>query len=41
MLRVKAGDMRTMASATGGGGTLQKCKDKSYTVDKDFMGKNF
>ena len=31
-----------MASMTGGGGTYFKdVKDKSYTVDKDFMGKEF
>ena len=36
------GGMRMMASMTGGGGTFYKnVKDKSYTVDKDFMGKEF
>lgn len=37
-----AGGMRMMASMMGGGGTFYKnVKDKSYTVDKDFMGKEF
>ena len=36
------GGMRMLASMTGGGGTFYKnVKDKSYTVDKDFMGKEF
>lgn len=36
------GGMRMMASMTGGGGTFYKnVKDKSYVVDKDFMGKEF
>ena len=36
------GGMRMMASMTGGGGTYYKnVKDKSYTVDKEFMGKEF
>ena len=36
------GGMRMMASMTGGGGTFYKnVKNKSYTVDKDFMGKEF
>jgi GLPGLI family protein len=36
------GGMRMMASFMGGGGTLYKnVKDKSYTVDKEFMGKEF
>jgi GLPGLI family protein len=36
------GGMRMMASMTGGGGTFYKnVRDKSYTVDKDFMGKEF
>lgn len=34
--------VRMMSSMTGGGGTYYKnVKDKSYTVDKDFMGKEF
>ncbi|MBP2283312.1 GLPGLI family protein [Flavobacterium sp. CG_23.5] len=34
--------MRMMSSMMGGGGTFYKnVKDKSYTVDKDFMGKEF
>lgn len=34
--------MRMMASFTGGGGTYYKnVKDKTYTVDKEFMGKEF
>lgn len=34
--------MRMMMSMTGGGGTFYKnVKDKSYTVDKEFMGKEF
>jgi GLPGLI family protein len=34
--------MRMMSSMTGGGGTLYKnVKEKSYTVDKEFMGKEF
>ncbi|SEF43110.1 GLPGLI family protein [Flavobacterium urumqiense] len=37
-----SGGMRMLASMTGGGGTFYKnVKDKSYTVDKDFMGKEF
>ena len=36
------GGMRMLASMTGGGGTFYKnVKDKSYTVDKDFLGKDF
>lgn len=36
------GGMRMMASFTGGGGTYYKnVKDKTYTVDKEFMGKEF
>ena len=36
------GGMRMMSSMMGGGGTFYKnVKDKSYTVDKDFMGKEF
>ena len=36
------GGMRMMASMMGGGGTFYKnVKEKSYTVDKDFMGKEF
>ncbi|MGZ9735171.1 GLPGLI family protein [Flavobacterium sp. GNP002] len=36
------GGMRMMMSMTGGGGTYYKnVKDKSYTVDKEFMGKEF
>ncbi|MFV8328509.1 GLPGLI family protein [Flavobacterium sp. ZS1P14] len=36
------GGMRMMASMAGGGGTFYKnVKDKSYTVDKEFMGKEF
>ena len=36
------GGMRMMASMTGGGGIFYKnVKNKSYTVDKDFMGKEF
>jgi len=36
------GGMRMMASMTGGGGTYYKnIKDKTYTVDKEFMGKEF
>ena len=39
----QAGGMRMMMSSmTGGGGTFYKnVKDKSYAVDKDFMGKEF
>lgn len=34
--------MRMIMSMTGGGGTFYKnVKDKSYTVDKEFMGKEF
>jgi len=36
------GGMRMMSSMMGGGGTYYKnVKDKSYTVDKEFMGKEF
>ncbi|SHM08949.1 GLPGLI family protein [Flavobacterium xinjiangense] len=36
------GGMRMMSSMMGGGGTFYKnVKEKSYTVDKDFMGKEF
>lgn len=36
------GGFRMMASFTGGGGTFYKnIKEKSYTVDKEFMGKEF
>ncbi len=36
------GGMRMFASFTGGGGTYYKnIKDKTYTVDKEFMGKEF
>lgn len=36
------GNMRMMNSFTGGGGTFYKnVKDKTYTVDKEFMGKEF
>ncbi len=36
------GGMRMMTSFMGGGGTYYKnVKDKSYTVDKEFMGKEF
>lgn len=36
------GGMRMMASITGGGGTYYKnIKEKTYTVDKEFMGKEF
>lgn len=36
------GGMRMMASMTGSGGTFYKnVKDKSYSVDKEFMGKEF
>ncbi|MFZ4106635.1 GLPGLI family protein [Flavobacterium sp.] len=36
------GGMRIMASFMGGGGTYYKnVKDKNYTVDKEFMGKEF
>jgi GLPGLI family protein len=36
------GGMRMMSSMMGGGGTMYKnVKDKSYTVDKEFMGKEF
>ncbi|MBP6182465.1 GLPGLI family protein [Flavobacterium sp.] len=38
----QGGGMRMMASMTGGGGTFYKnVKDKSYSVDKEFMGKEF
>lgn len=37
-----SGGMRMMSSMTGGGGTYYKnVKEKSYTVDKEFMGKEF
>ena len=37
-----SGGMRMMSSMTGGGGTYYKnVKKKSYTVDKEFMGKEF
>ncbi|SDG91541.1 GLPGLI family protein [Flavobacterium omnivorum] len=36
------GGMRMMSSMTGGGGTYYKnVKEKSYTIDKEFMGKEF
>ncbi|MEY4433552.1 MAG: hypothetical protein RLZZ44_1686 [Bacteroidota bacterium] len=36
------GGFRMMSSMTGGGGTYYKnVKDKTYTVDKEFMGKEF
>jgi len=36
------GGMRFMASMAGGGGTYYKnVKEKAYTVDKEFMGKEF
>ncbi|MFV8335137.1 GLPGLI family protein [Flavobacterium sp. RSP29] len=36
------GGMRMMMSMTGGGGTYYKnVKEKSYTIDKEFMGKEF
>lgn len=36
------GGMRMMTSMTGGGGTYYKnIKEKTYTVDKEFMGKEF
>ena len=36
------GGMRIMSSFMGGGGTYYKnVKDKNYTVDKEFMGKEF
>ena len=38
----QAAGMRMMSSMTGGGGTYYKnVKSKSYTVDKEFMGKEF
>ncbi len=38
----QAGGMRMMSSMMGGGGTYYKnAKEKSYTVDKEFMGKEF
>jgi len=38
----QGGGMRFMSSMMGGGGTYYKnVKDKSYTVDKEFMGKEF
>ena len=38
----QGGGMRMMMSMTGGGGTYYKnVKEKSYTVDKEFMGKEF
>lgn len=38
----QGGGFRMMSSMTGGGGTYYKnVKDKTYSVDKDFMGKEF
>jgi GLPGLI family protein len=38
----QGGGIRMMSSMTGGGGTFYKnVKDKVYTVDKEFMGKEF
>lgn len=38
----QSGGMRMMSSMMGGGGTYYKnVKEKSYTVDKEFMGKEF
>ena len=38
----QSGGMRIMSSMMGGGGTFYKnVKDKSYIVDKEFMGKEF
>jgi GLPGLI family protein len=38
----QGGGMRMMSSMMGGGGTYYKnAKEKSYTVDKEFMGKEF
>ena len=38
----KQGGMRMMSNMMGGGGTYYKnVKDKNYTVDKEFMGKEF
>ena len=38
----QGGGMRMMSSMMGGGGTYYKnVKDKSYSVDKEFMGKEF
>ena len=38
----QGGGFRMMSSMTGGGGTFYKnVKDKTYTVDKEFMGKEF
>ena len=38
----QGGGFRMMSSMTGGGGTFYKnVKDKVYTVDKEFMGKEF
>ncbi|MCA0349950.1 MAG: GLPGLI family protein [Bacteroidetes bacterium] len=38
----QGGGMRMMSSMMGGGGTYYKnVKDKTYTVDKEFMGKEF
>ena len=38
----QGGRMRMMSSFMGGGGTYYKnVKDKKYTVDKEFMGKEF
>jgi GLPGLI family protein len=38
----QGGGIRMMSSMTGGGGTFYKnVKDKAYTVDKEFMGKEF
>lgn len=38
----QSGGMRMMSSMMGGGGTFYKnVKDKSYIVDKEFMGKEF
>lgn len=40
--RQSSGGMRIMSNMMGGGGTYFKnIKDKSYTVDKEFMGKDF
>ena len=38
----QGGGMRWMSSMTGGGGTnFKNIKDKTYSVDKEFMGKEF
>ena len=38
----QGGGMRIMSSMTGGGGTYYKnVKEKAYTIDKEFMGKEF